>query len=200
MDSANFLAAPEVASASRWIGPVLFAVRALVRPRRIGAVLPSGFPLAEAMARMAPGHAIVELGPGTGSITRRLLARLPESGQILALELDSGMAFSLQDRLMDPRLTVHAGDASDLADWIGTMGWDRVDAVVSGLPFQAFPAPARDCILAAARNALTPTGRFVAFQYGLRLLPAFRQHFRRVHVVGPIWRNLPPAYVIVGRV
>lgn len=198
MDSADFSAALEAVPASRWSEPIRFAGRALARPRQIGAVLPSGIHLARTMARAASGQVLVELGPGSGSITRHLLARLPESGRLLALELDPSLAGRLGRQVRDPRLVIRHGDATDLRAWLEILAWPRPDAIVSGLPFQSLPASSRNRILAEARNALSPTGRFVAFQYGLRLLPAFRQHFRRIHVVGPIWRNLPPAYVILG--
>lgn len=185
---------------SRWAAPVLFTGKAIANPRKIGALLPSTSSLGKTMAYMASGARIVELGPGSGSITRHLLARLPLDGRLLALELDAGFAQRLGDRMKDPRLDIRTGDANDLPVWLQSMGWDHVDAVVSGLPFQAFSSIARTSILDSVQASLTPAGRFVAFQYGLRLLPIFREHFRRVHVVGPVWWNFPPAYVIIGRI
>ncbi|MDP2877084.1 MAG: methyltransferase domain-containing protein [Holophaga sp.] len=199
MDSARSFATADVAPfRNQWIDPFLFARQAMASPRRFGAILPSGSALGHVMARMVRGHTIVELGPGSGSITRHLLNGLGPAGRILALELDEGIAAHLQQNLRDPRLTVQVGDASHLDGWLSAMGWDGADSIVSGIPFQSIPAPARDAVLSSARRSLSPTGRFIAFQYGLRLLPTFREHFRRVRVIGPIWRNLPPAYVVVG--
>ncbi|WP_423748243.1 class I SAM-dependent methyltransferase [Geothrix paludis] len=184
--------------APQWIDPILFAGKALSRPRRIGAVLPSGAPLAKVMTRMVNGQTVVELGPGSGSITRHLLNSLPPTGRLLALELDPDLARRLQHHVRDTRLVIRTGDAAGLEDCLQALGWSPVDAVVSGIPFQALPVSSRDRILSAARSGLAPGGRFIAFQYGLRLIPLFQNHFRRVHVLGPVWRNLPPAYVIVG--
>lgn len=182
-----------------WSESLAFAGRALAAPRRFGAILPSGTELCRVLARAGRGRALVELGPGTGSITRHLLRGLPMDGRILALELDPGIAYLLQKSLPDPRLQVRIGDAGDLVQWLRSLGWGPAEAVVSGLPFQNFPQEARTRILAAARDSLAPGGRFVAFQYGLRLLPEFRSVFRRVHVLGPVLKNLPPAYVVIGR-
>jgi hypothetical protein len=59
----------------------LFFVRWLKAPHRIGAVTPSSRQLGRAMARQVlsagPGP-IIELGGGTGSVTRALLGELPE--------------------------------------------------------------------------------------------------------------------------
>lgn len=199
MDSFRSFATADVAPfRNLWLDPFLFARRALAAPRRFGAILPSGPALGQAMARMVRGRTIVELGPGSGSITRHLLNVLDPEGRILALELDEGIAAHLRRNVRDPRLTVQVGDASRLDGWLSGLGWDGADSIVSGIPFQSLPAPARDEILSSARKSLAPSGRFIAFQYGLRLLPTFRRQFRRVRVIGPIWRNLPPAYVVVG--
>ncbi len=67
-------------------GTALFLKRWLRRPFATGAVVPSGRLLAEAMAKATrtvidgrPGH-IVELGAGTGEVTKALLAAIPSPG------------------------------------------------------------------------------------------------------------------------
>lgn len=183
---------------SRWVDPFFFLGRAFASPLQCGALLPSSSALGRTMAQLVRGQSIVELGPGSGSITRHLLARLSPEGRILALELDAAMATHLRENLMDPRLIIQVGNASLLKDCLSTAGWGQSDCIVSGLPFQAMAPTQRHAILVAARDSLSPSGRFIAFQYGLRLLPTFKHHFRKVKVVGPIWNNLPPAYVVVG--
>jgi phospholipid N-methyltransferase len=192
------MSSPSAAFAGPWIEPLRFVARAMAAPRRMGAILPSGPALGRTMSRLARGPRVVELGPGSGSITRHLLERLGAGDQVLALELDPVLAGHLREHLPNPRLTIRGGDAAHLEQWLARLGWTGADTILSGLPFQSFPAAARESILRAARASLSPGGRFVAFQYGLRLLPTFQRHFRRVRVIGPIWRNLPPAYIIVG--
>lgn len=170
-----------------------------VSPLRCGALLPSSPALGRTMARLVRGQSVVELGPGSGSITRHLLARMGPERRLLALELDTHMATRLQETLRDPRLIVQLGDASHLKACLSVAGWGQADCIVSGLPFQAMAPAMRHAIFSATRASLSPSGRFIAFQYGLRLLPVIRGHFRHVRVLGPVWRNLPPAYVIVSR-
>lgn len=122
-----------------WLDPILFAGRALLAPRRFGALLPSGYELGEAMARLGKGSTLVELGPGSGSITRHILRGLPWDGKVLGLELDPGIAYLLQKSLPDPRLQVRIGDAGDLREWLASLGWAQADAVISGLPLQIIP-------------------------------------------------------------
>lgn len=194
----SFAGADTASTTSRWVDPFFFLGRVFASPLQCGALLPSSSTLGRTMAQLVRGQSIVELGPGSGSITRHLLARLNPEGRILALELDVAMAVHLGNNLVDHRLIVQVGNASHLKDYLSTAGWAQSDSIVSGLPFQAMSPAQRHAILAAARDSLSPTGRFIAFQYGLRLLPTFKRHFRKVKVVGPIWNNLPPAYVVVG--
>jgi phospholipid N-methyltransferase len=161
----------------------------------MGSLAPSSRDLAQTMARaLGRFDQAVELGPGTGSITRAILERLPREGSLLALETDHALRQGLAWTLTDPRLRVEARGAEHL---VQVLRGRRVPRIVSGLPFQLLGEAAGSRILAAARQSLTPGGRFVAFQYGLRALPFFRAHFRRVRVVGPVWRNLPPAHLFL---
>ena len=68
-----------------------FLRRFLGNPKRTGAVAPSGPILAREMARVVDpqaGGLVVELGPGTGPVTRALLARGVRRDQLLLVEYD----------------------------------------------------------------------------------------------------------------
>ena len=64
----------------------------LRKPLQIAAICPSGAPVAAAIARLIdpawPGP-VLELGAGTGTITRRLLAAGWAPGRIIACERES---------------------------------------------------------------------------------------------------------------
>ncbi len=62
-----------------------------------------------AAADLAPEDVALEIGPGRGALTRRLLAR---AARVVAVELDAGLAAALPGRLGNPpNLTVVSGDA-----------------------------------------------------------------------------------------
>ena len=58
-------------------------------------------------AAIGPGEMVVEVGPGTGSLTEVLAAR---AGRVLAVELDSGLAATLRPRL-PANVELHIADA-----------------------------------------------------------------------------------------
>ena len=53
---------------------------------------------------------VIELGPGTGVMTRELLGLVPRDAQVLAFEVSPRFVEYLRQSLEDPRLEiVHAG-------------------------------------------------------------------------------------------
>jgi 16S rRNA (adenine1518-N6/adenine1519-N6)-dimethyltransferase len=65
-----------------------------------------------AAAAPAPGERVLEIGPGHGALTERLLA---SGAEVLAVEIDRDLAAALAAR-GEPRLTIHQGDVLK-ADW-----------------------------------------------------------------------------------
>ena len=58
------------------------------------------------------GDVVIEVGPGTGSLTEELLARAGEKGRVVAVEIDRDLAVSLRHRFAgDPRFELIEGDA-----------------------------------------------------------------------------------------
>ena len=100
-------------------GTALFLKRWLRRPFAMGAVVPSGRLLAEAMARddacprctAATGH-VIELGAGTGEVTKALLAAGIAPERLALVERDPELAAFLRRHFRGPRII--EGDAARL--------------------------------------------------------------------------------------
>ena len=61
---------------------------------------------------VAAGDLVVEVGPGTGTLTGELLGRVGESGKVVAVEIDRDLAANLRSRLGgDERFALIEGDA-----------------------------------------------------------------------------------------
>jgi phosphatidylethanolamine/phosphatidyl-N-methylethanolamine N-methyltransferase len=171
-------------------------------PRLTGAVAPSGPHLARAMARAASGCGaglVVELGPGTGPVTRALIEAGIARERLVLVEFDPGFCRLLSQRFAPVR--VIQGDAFDLARTLAPLAGQPVAAIVSSLPLLNSPPPRRAALIEQAFDLMGPAGLFVQFTYGLRS-PIPRQacvNRYSGHAGGPIWRNLPPARVWVYR-
>lgn len=194
----------DVSARARLRAARAFLVAAAKQPAMVGAVLPSSFRLATVLASVVPTAGcpvVVELGPGTGAISGRIGDRLPAGARHVAIDLNPHMVSYLHR--VHPELEVVHGDARHLGRILTERGIDKVDAVVSGLPWSIFPGRLQHEILAGVCGVLAPHGVFATFAYlhGLPLASAraFRARlggmFSITRVSTPIWGNVPPAVV-----
>lgn len=191
---------------SGWTEHLLF-LGALVRnPRSVGAIVPSSVYLARDMVRdIAPASRVVELGPGTGVITRAVVRRTGLAGRLLAV--DTNRKFVERIQRTWPEVDCVCASAETLPALVAARGWDGVDHIVSGLPFASLPAAVTLLILDAVRDVLRVGGTFTTFQYVpmYRLPPAvaFRRELSTRLGSEPrsrlVVRNVPPARILTWR-
>lgn len=172
----------------------LFSRKLLRNARQISAAAPSSRFLAAAMSEgLGPKTGrVVEFGPGTGQLTRGILAAGVAPGDLTLFELDADFVTHL--RATFPCVTVHHLGA-DLAAEVVAKG---VGAVVSGLPLLSMPVASREAIVGAAFAILAPGAPMIQFTYGPKP-PLPPESLRRLGLhVEPgrkVWANLPPARV-----
>jgi phosphatidylethanolamine/phosphatidyl-N-methylethanolamine N-methyltransferase len=175
-------------------GLALFARRLLENPRQVSAISPSSRYLGRAMAEGLGPHTgrVVEFGPGTGQLTRAILANGVAPADLSLFELDADFVGYLRRDF--PGVAVHHVGADRAHDVVQP----RVGAVVSGLPLLSMPAPVTTAILEAAFKILAPGAPYVQFTYGPKPpVPAriLDQLGLRVEAGRKVWLNLPPARV-----
>lgn len=169
------------------------------RPGEIGALLPSGRALTGAIAEeidvSAPGT-VVELGPGTGRVTRALLAAGLPAERLIAVERNEAFCTLLRERFPDVRIV--CGEAQSLQSLLQQSGAGPVGAVVSSLPLLSMPDRVRRQILAEIFATLAGDGVLIQYTYGLA--PPVPADLRTaLGVVGRrtarILANIPPAAI-----
>lgn len=176
-------------------GVLLFLRRWLAHPLRMGSVVPSSQALCRRLVRHGwprAGTVVLELGAGTGVVSRAFLdAGLPAE-RLVVVEVDPGMVRHLRDTL--PGVTVIEGDARTLAALLPGRFKDRIGSVICGVPLVLLPV-AEQRRFTDAMEAVAPGRGFLHFSYcvtsplsgrKLRLLP-------RREAWTPL--NLPPASV-----
>ena len=113
--------------------------------RTTGAVLPSSPFLACALVYPLNHHRkpaqILEVGPGTGAITRAIARRLRDGDHLDAVELNAKFVDQLRRRIDNEPIFA---DHQDRIDVINSAVQDlpgeaRYDFIISGLPFNSFP-------------------------------------------------------------
>jgi len=183
-------------------GTALFLKRWLRRPLAMGAVVPSGRLLAEALALTAvaemkgrEGH-VIELGAGTGEVTKALLAAGIPANRLALVERDPELAAFLRRHFRGPQIV--EGDASRLLQLLSGAGVSKIATVVSGLPLLSLPSDVVTGIVHGVFEALPRGAALVQFTYG-PAPPVPKALRENLHLVGAhgrrIWRNVPPAVV-----
>lgn len=150
-----------------WRERLMFFGLWLKAPTKIGAVAPSGPKLAAAMVRAAGDLSqgiVLELGGGTGPMTRALIEAGVAPERLIVFELDENLAARLERNV--PGVTVLRADAGEADRILRARGHERVAAVVSSLPLVSMPLAVREKILRASFALLGPNGRYVQFTYG----------------------------------
>lgn len=186
-----------------------FATQALSEFQSTAAIAPSSRFLAEAMVEPLPterARTVVELGPGTGVMTERLLEQLPADAKLLAFEINPRFVDYLQANVPDPRLEVIPCGAQRADVELRRRGARRVDAILSSLGLSLLPEPLVHEIFERLLPHLAEDGVFTQFQYvhrirvqdgrpeyfdAAKLLERYFPVIRRRTIV----RNLPPAFV-----
>lgn len=171
-------------------------VQFLRAPNFMGGIVPSSSVLARAMSRQAAGFdAIVEVGAGTGAVTRRLVADHPRTALTL-IEREPQLARRLARTFSHVR--VHDGCVHERIDTLLQQPSRAV--AVSSLPFRSLPDDVADATVATFERFLLADAerRLVQYSYGLRAPFAFRSPRLAWRRVERVWRNVPPAIVWVA--
>ena len=169
-------------------------------PRVVASITPSSPFLERRVVRAAdPATAsvVVELGPGTGGITRALLKAMGPQTRLIAIERTADFIESLQ-QIGDTRLDVVHGCASSIGAELDRRDYLTADAVISGIPFFNLPEALAVQIITAIHAVLGPNGRFVAYQLMDRVAD-YAQPVMGVPEVEYELYNLPPMRVFRWR-
>ncbi|MCY1125509.1 methyltransferase type 12 [Frigidibacter sp. RF13] len=172
----------------------LFLRRLIRNPKQVSAIAPSSRFLGRAMARgLGPETGrVVEFGPGTGSLTRAILAAGVASADLTLFELDQTFTTALSAAFPGVRVLNQPADRAH--DHVAP----GVGAVVSGLPLLSMPAPVSRAIVASAFRILAPGAPYIQFTYGPKpSVPAavIEEFGLSVEQTAFVWANLPPARV-----
>jgi phospholipid N-methyltransferase len=188
-------------------------MQALADFRSVGAVAVSSRYLTRTMVDSLPlrrARVVVELGCGTGAITRALLDEMPRESTLLAFEINPRFARYLRETISDSRMVVITNSAENVREEVRRRGFQHVDAVASSLALTLMPEQLKHNILSESGGVLGDSGVFTQYLYlhgvqwqggrpsifaGASLL---RGYFRDVQQT-IVWPNFPPAFVYACR-
>lgn len=167
-----------------------------LNPRAMGAVFPSSRYLAKCMVKgidKTQSGFVLELGPGTGAITKAIIESDIPADKIIALELAPHLASQLREQF--PQIQVIEGNATHLSELLTKN--QPVHTVISSLPLRSISKKMREKIFGEISRILLPGGHYIQFTYSMKNDDEFYpSHFKRIASY-LVLRNLPPAKVSV---
>lgn len=202
-------------------GRATFLRAFLAQPNVVGSVVPSSRFLARALMapfakRKGPAR-LLEIGAGTGAVTRHLGHEMGPRDELSVCEIQPELAAHVEASVLcEPQFASAMRDGRVEMLPCAVQEIDprpRFDYVISGLPFTAFAAQDVRQIIAHVRKLLRPGGVFSYFEYvgmrRLRTVASAGESKKRVRTVSTVlnryvrrfevgrrvvWANFPPAY------
>jgi phosphatidylethanolamine/phosphatidyl-N-methylethanolamine N-methyltransferase len=165
-------------------------------PRRVSSVTPTSRQTAVEMARpidCRSGLPVLELGPGTGPITRAILDRGIAPENLYAIEYSADLCRHLEKAF--PGVNIIHGDAFDLDATLAGTGVLLFDCVISGIPLLSFGPGRSNGLLAGALDRVPPGRPMVQITYSAKAPLQPSDPRVRMRRSARIVRNLPPASV-----
>ena len=188
--------------------PVEFLKGTLRNPAAVGSIIPSSKYLAREYLRnfeLDSESVVLELGPGTGPVTRLFYEQMPDPSQYLGIEQDADYVRVLKKRF--PEMHFVAGSAEDAVEYLEEAGLEGVDLIASALPYATLPDSVQKGIYEAIDELMTPGTVFRTIQLAHAWPMASARRFRarmnrrygQLSRSRLVWRNIPPAFVLTWR-
>lgn len=178
------------------MGRLGFLSQFLKKENNVGAIAPSSRLLAKKLMKaidFGKDRTFVELGAGTGIITREMLKNMHEDAVLYVFETNENFCRRLES-IDDPRLVILQGSAEHIKERLKEFDVASVDVVLSSIPFTIVPKEVKDRIMYGAIELLGETGTFFQFQYSLQSYRYFKRLFAEVKLDFMAY-NLPPAFI-----
>ena len=174
-------------------------------PLKVGAIAPSSPELAAEMLHgICPDdhNIVLELGVGTGAITKFLRSAIPSRDSYLGIELDQGLVNTLNKKY--PDMNIIQASAAECYSIHKDLGLGKVRYLVCCLPFVSLPKEVSDNVLAEIAKFMDEGCELRIFQYahGYFLPPAIKLREFLKHRYGKsrrsplVLKNVPPAFTL----
>lgn len=177
----------------------------LKNPAKVGSITPSSPELAQKMIsgiRPAPDNVVMELGVGTGAITKFLQDVVHDEHSYLGVELDRDLVRSLRRNY--PEMRIVRGNALDAFAIHEKSGLGKVGYIICCLPFVSLPNETGEKILLEIDRFMQKGCTFRTFQYAhgyyfpsaIKLREFMRDRYGKSKRSRLVVKNVPPAYTL----
>lgn len=182
----------------------IFFKQWLRSPGKLGTFAPISLKLAHCAAEqidVTDNPLVVEIGAGTGRLSRAILAKGVDPKRLAMVELDEKLSTFLKQSMDSAyqgkaNTNVINGDARNLKELIPNSWVGKVDYVVSAVPLMYMEEDVREQIMQAALDVLHPVkGMMLHVTYSPVSPVRFMEGDLIAKRVVSLWNNMPPGFV-----
>jgi phosphatidylethanolamine/phosphatidyl-N-methylethanolamine N-methyltransferase len=175
---------------------IVFLKGMISSPDTVGSIVPTSRTTARCMARqidLTSDLPVLELGPGTGVITKAILNEGVKPEDLYCVEYSDIFAKRLVKAF--PNVNILNGDAFRLDDVLNDKKDQIFNTIITSMPLLNFPMVNRISLIEDLLDRL-PNGRpIILFSYSATApVPTDGQNFK-VKSISWVFRNVPPARV-----
>lgn len=180
----------------------------LKNPLKVGSIAPSSPELAQKMLdEIQPDkeEIVLELGVGTGAITKFLQEIVPDRESYLGIEIDKTLVKLLKENY--PTLKIVRGNACDAFSMHQKTNFGKVGFIICCLPFVSLPNEVGEKILSEIDKFMERGCVFRTFQYAhgyyfpsaIKLREHMRNRYGKAKRSPLVVKNVPPAYTLTWK-
>ena len=137
---------------------------------KVGSVMPSSKGLALKMVKgvdFEKAKVIVELGPGTGAITKYIVPKLKPDTKLISIEINEVFVKQLNEDYPQENVEFICDSVENIPEILKERGIEEVDAYISSLPISIFPKEMTAKLTQDMIDTIADDGRYVQYQYSL---------------------------------
>lgn len=174
-------------------------------PKNFSTLFPTGNVLSNELVDRSDikrRSSVLELGAGSGAISKYLIENLNSNSRFTGLEIDAPLVEWLSEKYPEHRF--RAGSAANLSQ---IFPGEKFDLIIASLPWTLFELKVQTEIVAEIDKALTSSGLFLFFitkhvdqsKSSHNLKDIMQKQGFEIQQVASIWLNLPPANIYLAR-
>ena len=136
---------------------------------------------------------ILELGPGTGVITKEILKKMTSKSKLFCFETNKSFQDELKQKFKD-EITLINDSAANMKFHLNKYKITKVDYIISSVPLVTLQRETTNKILATSAEVLGQKKRFVQLQYSKLLDKRLEQYFNQIDIKFTP-KNYIPAFI-----
>lgn len=182
-------------------------LRNFLKDSRVAAVMPTSEAACNTICNQIDflrANTIVEIGAGSGTITRHLLRRMDNEAQLHVIETNMGLLKQLRRGLRDSRLHHYHNDGRNIAD-ICAEKQIKPDVIISGIPLTYMKGGELSLYMQNLLSSISAHGKLIIYQawfppvcFAARARRYLKSCFKEVSSE-VVYSNLPPLIVLGAR-